>query len=144
MIAVAGHWEIGYSTPIIEANYWNLVLRDFEVWDWWMHPISGITHNEGRVKLRECKDFPGILDETAMMTRVFVEPRNPQRPLDSVDLKDFEHPEDALYIFGSAHFDPTRFKADHDLAVTIETVQNKGVLWSFQCLPLILHDRLMK
>lgn len=144
-VRIAGHWEIGYSTPIVEAHYWNLPLRDFEVWDWWMHPVSGITPNEGRVKLHERKCLQDILDENTDVQHVYVEPYHAQRSFQGVVLKDFEHPKDVLYIFGSAHFSPpVQHMRDIDLGVTIETVQNKGVLWAFQAMPIILYDRLMK
>ena len=110
-----------------------------------MHQISGITPNEGQIKLNERATLKEILDENKDVAHVYVEPRHAQRPLDSVDLKNFVHPKKALYVFGSAHFSPpVQHKTKKDLAVTIETVHNKGVLWAFQAMPIILYDRFIK
>lgn len=146
MIAVAGHWEIGYSTPIQEANYWNLVLRDFGVSEWAMFPVSGVRHNEqSRVNLREFHDLPAILDHHARLPRVYIEPRISFRSEETTWLHDFEHPEECLYVFGSAHFNPTiGHRKESDSVVSIATVDNAGALWAFQCLAVVLYDRLVK
>ena len=146
MIAVAGHWEIGYSTPIQEANYWNLVLRDFGVSEWAMWPVSGVRHNEQhKVRLREFHDLPAILDHYAHLPRVYLEPRRSFGSDETTWLHDFKHPEDCLYIFGSAHFNPTiGHVQDRDSVVSIATVDNAGVPWAFQCLMVVLYDRLVK
>lgn len=145
MVAVLGHWEIGYMTPIMEANYWNLVLRDFEITEWYMTPISGIHHNEKqRVNLYERQTYNEVLNEVSGLTRVFVEPRTKVNP-NSLDLVDFKHPENVIYVFGSAHLNPVvgNFR-EGDISLTIPTVQNKGVFWSNQCLSIILYDRFIK
>lgn len=146
MIVVAGHWEIGYSAPIQEANYWNLVLRDFGIQEWAMFPVSGVHNNEqSRVKLREFRDLPAILDRYADLPRVYLEPRISFRSEETTWLHDFEHPGDCIYIFGSAHFNPTiGHRKETDSVVSIATVENTGVPWAFQCLMVVLYDRLVK
>lgn len=143
-VAVAGHWELSWNTPIKEAELWNLPLRDFDVSEWWMWPVSGIRHNESKVNLHERRNLETILGENDGR-RVFLEPENPLRPHGGVDLRTFEHPDDALYVFGSAHFDPVAsHKQPGDLVVTIPTVHNKGVLWPHQCAVIVLYDRMVK
>lgn len=147
VIKVAGHWELSWNTPIKEAELWNLMLRDFGISEWYMHPVSGIRHNERQtVNLYERPSMREILDENKDLTKVFFEPYNEiQQPEQGVDLRDFEHPEDVLYIFGSAHFNPVGlFKEEGDLLVQVPTVQNAGVLWPHQCLAVCLYDRLVK
>ena len=46
MIKVAGHWELSWNAPIKEVELWNFPLRDFNVSEWYMWPVSGIKHNE--------------------------------------------------------------------------------------------------
>jgi hypothetical protein len=146
MIAVAGHWEIGYMTPIMEAHFWNLVLRDFGVSKWFMCPVTGIRHNEvNTVDLIEMENFHMILDECKGLPRVFVEPRTRHSNPETTWLHDFTHPADCIYVFGSAHKNPTiGHERDQDKVVSIKTHQDKGVLWSNQCLALILYDRMVK
>lgn len=145
-VAVAGHWEIGYNTPIIEANYWNFPLRDFEVPKWLMTPVSGISHNQKTyVDLEEFTDYNSMLNSCTDLVRVFVEPRTQHENPDTIWLHDFEHPQDCVYVFGSAHYNPTiAHLREQDFVVTIKTVQDRGVLWAHQCFPLVLHDRLVK
>ena len=146
MIKVAGHWELSWNTPIKEVELWNLVLRDFEIKDWFMWPVSGIKHNEQQnVNLIEKHGFNDILEENQDITHVYVEPDNAHYRHHGTDLREFKHPKDVLYIFGSAHFNPTiSHKKDGDLGLIIPTIQNKGVLWPHQCLVTILYDRMVK
>jgi hypothetical protein len=145
-IKVAGRWELSWNTPIKEAELWNLVLRDFEIKDWYMWPVSGIRHNEEQsVHLHEYHDFKDILEDNKDIVHVYVEPNNPVYPHNGVDLRDFKHPKNVLYIFGSVGFNPIiGSKREKDLSVTIPTIQNKGVPWPHQCLFVVLYDRLVK
>jgi len=145
-IRVAGRWELGWNTPIKEAELWNLVLRDFEIKDWYMWPVSGIRHNEqNRVHLHEYHDFKDILEENKNLTHVYVEPLNPAQPHKATDLRKFKHPKNVLYIFGSVGYNPVQGnKRNKDLAVHLPTIQNKGVPWPHQILVGVLYDRLVK
>jgi hypothetical protein len=111
-----------------------------------MWPISGIVHSEKDfVTLKERQTFEEILAENEDYTKVYVEPLNPMRPFTPTWLPDFEHPENALYIFGSAHMDPRALhQKEEDLCVTLPTLDNKGVLWPHQVLVTVLYDRLIK
>lgn len=144
-VAVLGHWEIGYMTPIMEANFWNLVIRDFEISEWYMTPVSGIRHNEDqKINLYERDTYDEVFEETKDLKRVFLEPRTLKQP-DTTWLHEFKHPKKCLYVFGSAHYNPTiAHKRDKDVVVSIKTIQDTGVLWSNQCLAIVLYDRLMK
>jgi len=146
-VHVAGHWEIGYMTPIMEANYWNLVLRDFKVKHWHMTPISGILHNETQtINLTEYHSYDDLFAAIpSKLSRVFLEPRSAQTP-STTWLHEFKHPQNCIYVFGSAHYNPTlnHFRPSKDHIVSIKTLEDKGVLWSNQCLAITLYDRMMK
>jgi hypothetical protein len=147
MIIVVGAWEIGYMTPIMEANYWNLPLRDFEVSEWYMSPVTGVQHNEKRlINLHEYNNYDEVLENIdPELPRVFIEPRTKHQNPDTVWLHEFEPPQDCVYIFGSAHYNPTlKHKREQDTIVTIKTIQDKGVLWSNQCVVTVLYDRNIK
>lgn len=146
MIIVAGQWEIGWMTPIIEANFWNLVLRDFEVKKWFMCPVTGIKHNEVQtIDLTEFDNYDKMLTNCSDLKRVFIEPRTRHQNPETIWLHEYIHPENCVYVFGSAHFNPTMaHKRENDVVVSIKTMQDKGVLWSNQCVLLVLYDRMTK
>lgn len=139
MIQVAGNWELSWNTPIKEAELWNLPLRDFGVTDWWMWPVSGIRQNEQSVTLHERHSIDDILHENEHLTWVFLEPGG-----DS--LHEFNHPQDVMYVFGSAHHNPVArgLPRTGDKVITLPTINNDGVLWPHQVLVTLLYDRLVK
>lgn len=146
-VCVVGRWDYGYLLPLPEHYMWSLVLRDFGVSNWWMCPVSGIRNNEeSRVPLNEKEYYNEIFDVLDPNTpRIFLEPRTNHANPDTIWLRDFEHPTNCIYVFGSAHYNPSlNYKRETDLVVTIETVENQGVLWSQQCLGILLYDRLVK
>lgn len=145
MIHVVGNWELGYQAPLTELPLWNLPLRDFGVGDWWMWPISGVACNERGVSLHERASLDGILDELPDYPRVFIEPNSPHFKVEASDLSDFDHPEDCIYIFGGAHFNPVVARhREGESIVRIKTLHDTGVLWPHQVLVTVLHDRLAK
>ena len=148
-IVVAGRWELEWNTPIKEVELWNLLLRDFKIEEWFMWPVTGIKHTEATwVNLHERESMEEILSdkEVKRLKRVFFEPYNPsQQTMVGKDLREYDHPKNALYIFGSAHFNPVPGHFQNgDHLVQVPTVENKGVLWPHQCLAICLYDRLTK
>ena len=140
-VAILGHWEWRDMVPMTEAPLWNLPLRDFGIEDWRMVPVSGIRNPGPKVELREHATYQAALDG-CLLRRVFVEPRTEHQNPDTVWLHDFEHPKDCIYIFGSAHYNPTMFhRRPGDPVVSIKTVQDRGVLWSHQAATIVLYDR---
>jgi hypothetical protein len=146
MVVVAGHWEIGYNTPIIESNYWDFPIKDFGVIDWMMVPVSGIkNHQNQTVNLQEFNTYGEMLDSRPELPRVFIEPRTKHQNPDTIWLHDFTHPTDCIYIMGSAHYNPTLYhKREGDTVVTIKTEHDRGTLWAHQCVTIVLYDRLVK
>jgi hypothetical protein len=141
MAAVLAHWEWRDMVPMTEAPMWNLPLRDFGIVDWRMIPVSGIRNGERKVTLLEFPTYGAAL-EVCTLQRVFIEPRSPHEVPETMWLHDFEHPEECIYIFGSAHYNPAvMHRRPGDDVVSIKTVQDKGVLWSHQAAVITLYDR---
>lgn len=136
MIKVAGAWELGYSTPLVEFDHWAFMLRDFGVAEWYMSPVSGINK-----KVTELKDILESIDLNPNLTPVFVDE-------DGQDLlPDFEHPENALYLLGKASYSPWVASNRVGLSVRIPTQAvnpSKGLLWPHQAIAITLYDRLLK
>lgn len=148
MTTVVGHWELGYNAPITEVPLWNLVLREFNVTEWWMWPVSGVRNTEEQsINFHERETLGEILDEVDGV-RVFAEGRNSSfvDTLDSEWLHEFTHPDDpVVYILGSVYHNPVvSHWREGDLRLTIKTERDNGVLWPHQCLLTILHDRMVK
>lgn len=136
-VKVAGIWELGWSTPIKEVELWQFPLRDFDVDGLYMTPISGIEskHVEERASMGE------IITEARSegLTVVFVDEEG------ATPLREFEHPESVLYVFGKAGSSPKKIHEEEgDFTVSIETPQMKGLLWPHQAANIILYDRTIK
>lgn len=146
MTTVVGGWELSWNTPIKEAELWNLPLRDFGVVDWRMWPVSGIRQNEQAVELTEYVDLVACLDGLGDRPWVFIEPAMELYGIEPAELVRFEHPDDPVYVFGSAHYNPivAGLNRDGDSVVRVPTVENAGVLWPHQVLVAVLYDRLVK
>ena len=145
-VVIVGHWEIGYMAPIMESRHWGMILRDFDVHEWWMCPVSGIFNEDHKyMNLHEERHYDDILAKIdPKLTRIFLEPRTTRQP-ETTWLHDFQHPKDCVYIFGSAHYNPTiAHKREGDKVVSIKTVHDKGVPWANQCVAIVLYDRMTK
>lgn len=132
---LAGLWELGWNTPLKELELWEYIAKDFGVEEFYMTPVTGIYSNA----VTEKHSMQEILDENKDMTKVYVDENG------EVDLVDFKHPENALYVFGKAGSSPVAtYASAGDLTVRIRTVNNKGLLWPHQAATLILYDRMLK
>lgn len=140
-IKVAGIWELGWNVPLNESWLWTFPLREFNVTDWHMTPVTGIRHNESHtdMQLTEHHTVKEMVDSMPEeYARVFIDETG------AVPLKDFSHPENAVYFFGKAGENPTGWKREQDVSVYIPTIANNGVMWPHQVLVTVLYDRLMK
>lgn len=136
-VKIAGHWEKAWQSPLNEYDLWIHPLREFGIDEMHMVPISGIGIQKKRVK--EYTDLVEILAAFPELTPVYVDEFAP------VSLPDFEHPKDALYIFGKTSLSPYKYYAkEGDLSVKLDSVNNDGGFWSHQAATMILYDRFMK
>lgn len=131
-VGLLGFWDIGYSAPLTEADQWEFMCRDFEVDDWHMIPVSGVDR-----PVQEWATIEDFLDaDTGSLERVYVDENGTE------DLVDFEHPADALYIFGKANYAPMAGHARRDdRSLKISTPRTAGLLWPHQVAAIILYDR---
>lgn len=134
MIKVAGVWELGWNAPLSEFDLWNFPLRAFEVEEWYMMPVSGIL----KPRVTEVYHIQEAITVNPGLIPVYLDEDGAE------SLRDFVHPEDALYILGKAGFSPWRANDKKGLSVKIETPQGGGLLWPHQCIAIVLYDRVMK
>lgn len=136
VVKVAGLWETGWSAPLTEHDWWDMVMRDFCVDQHYMSPISGIDRKD---RLFEAAHIEEVLDANRDLTIVFVDERA------DVPLRDFEHPEGALYVLGKVSYSGfLSHRRAGDQAVRIETNANLGLLWPHQAAAIVLYDRGVK
>ena len=134
-VKVAGLWELGWSAPLTEHDWWDMVMRDFAVDEHYMTPISGI-HRE---QVTEVANLEDAINANPDLTVVFIDERA------EVELQDFIHPENALYILGKVTYSGLlAHKRDGDLSVKIQTNMNQGLLWPHQAAAIVLYDRGVK
>ena len=134
-IRVAGIWEQGWNTPILEADIWEMAVREFGVEKFYMTPVSGILHPI----VIERPSIPDILKENETHTAVFVDEKA------ETDLTEFKHPENALYVFGRVdHSGVLLYKRESDLSVKFSTPSDTGLLWPHQALVILMYDRFLK
>jgi hypothetical protein len=134
-VSVVGMWELAYFVPLEEEYLWEFMLTDFGVDDYWMHPITGINRNF----VKEKATLPEIFLENSDKTIGWVDERG------TTDLKDYTHPNNALYVFGKANYDLwTLHKEPEHESVKISTSANLAYLWPHQACSIVLYDRLVK
>jgi hypothetical protein len=139
-VRLVGHWEDeGWIPTVSEFWLWRFLADDLGV-EWWMWPVRDVP---GDVCQRDTLE--AILGESTG-TRVFLEPNRLGAPLDShIPLPEFTHPDDACYVFGSAHFNPVPgHRRPTDPVVAIPTPHRLGTLWPHQCAAIVAYDRAVK
>lgn len=134
MIAVAGLWELGHNVPLQEAYLWEMVVRDFMVDEWHMSPVTGID----KPRVTEWADADEMLCSLRdRFDLVFVTEG------DHLELGEFNHPQDACYVFGKCNWSPFMALAvpGSDWALRIKTPADKALLWPHQCAATVLWHR---
>lgn len=134
MIKIAGIWEIGWTTPIMEMDLWRFMIAEFNVDEFIMSPISGIANN----LVKEVVSLDQAIHDNPHLNVVHVTADA------DVDLTDFAHPLDALYLFGTANHDTVSCMEVGHQAVRIPTLTNQGGFWPHQAAAIILYDRYLK
>lgn len=133
MIEVVGVWETGWNYPLMEASEWEMMLREFNIDQLNMTPVSGIAAPWGNKPwLTEYASVEDAVTDKPGLTPVYVDENA------TVELQDFEHPADALYVFGRAGFAPAI--PEGALSVKIST-PCPGCLWAHEACAIVLYDR---
>lgn len=133
-VKIVGHWERGWDTPWQEYNWWIHSIREFGVEEFYMTPVTGI----GKTSVLERATIEEILSENSQLTHVYVDESA------TVELTDFVHPTNALYILGRTGYSPISKKTENDLAVKIPSIRNSGGFWAHQAITMVLYDRFLK
>jgi hypothetical protein len=129
-VEVAGHWELGWSAPITELELWRMAARSFGLSSINMTPISGIAARF----VHEYASTDSMIGAFPDLTPVYIDEGG------EVELSDFVHPQDALYVFGKATYSPFSARSKKGISVRIDCPK-MGLLWPHQAMALVLYDR---
>ena len=142
-VELAGLWDLGFYAPITEMAQWEMVIRSFGVERLNMSPVTGIKSKY----LSEFRDPDRIFIsrcEGDLLEPVFIDENG------DVSLDDFEHPHQALYVFGKTG---RRFIARRGFGETqvpigpvvrIDVPAQMGMLFPHEAAAIILWDRWQK
>ena len=131
MVVVASIWEEGWFEPKTESNLWYYPLTDFAVDEIAFTPVFDIN-------IPTIKQFHSVEEiiQHYGLPVIVCEERG------ETILKDFVHPENALYIFNRTS--GAVIPGKHDYSLRVETNKNKAMLWGHQAASIILYDRFIK
>lgn len=132
MIKIAGCWELGWNTPILEYDLYHFIAKEYQADELIMTPVSGINK-----KVTEYAAIEDAIAANPALTPIFIDENGTE------ELTDFVHPVDALYIFGKSNYSPMLSIGEHK-SIKINTPMNLGGLWAHQAMTLVLHDRFKK
>lgn len=133
-VKCVGVWEQGWNTPIKEYDLWHYPMREYQVDEFIMTPVSGIATQD----ISETAHIQDVIDANPTLTIVYVDEKGVQA------LPDFVHPADCLYIFGKAAFSPFTQAGSPENSVRVVTPRGGGLMWAHQAACLVLQDRFDK
>jgi len=130
IVKVASSWENGWNVPLMEHHLWYFPLKEFNVDELIMEPISGINK-----KVTEVESIQAAIDANPDLTPVYLDENG------ETSLKEFDHPYDVLYICGRAGYSPWKAHGSKGISIKIETPTDSGRIWGHQAMVLVLYDR---
>jgi len=98
-----------------------------------MTPISGIDAD-----VSERKNLNDVIEENPDLEVIHIDENG------DMDLENFIHPENALYIFGRTSSSTLSIKEEGHHSVRISTINNLAGFWANQVAALVLYDRYLK
>ena len=135
MITVLGVWEPTWMEPRVERRVWKQTLDAFGVDRWamigadevnWSIPTQFYAWEDALAAYSGKKTFLVAPGRT-----------------DSIDVINYDHPDDAVYVFGNTPDNLVRYVSSDDDVVSIHT-DTPATLFGHCTLPIILYDRMVK
>jgi hypothetical protein len=136
MVTIIGVWEPDWmDSERTERRLWKQTIQAYEVDKWIMAPATDKVFTSPI----QYESIDQAIESIEGKKTFFVSPRTYK----GVDIKGYQHPENAIYVIGSAVEDLVRFVKDGDDIVSVYT-DTQAALFGCCFLPIILHDRYMK
>lgn len=147
-VKIAGYWDLWFTHRESEYDIsWRFMLKHFDVNEAIMIPKCGacdkIALDASEVPLVEMDSIEDVLLNNNELVPVIIDERG------TTHLRDFQHPENALYIFGRTGGNPLDLLPDWAGAtVLVESapkhMDTSALLHPNQACSIVLYDRLMK
>ena len=138
-------WEEGWFAPYAEMQVWVALARAYNLSHVIM--IPHLKYGNQDIELAGYDSMEEFLDSDLKnnFTLVFVETQSlfESNNIKAVELSEFVHPDNALYIFGTSFGDNTRYITDKDLTLFVKTPTDVA-LWQHSVAGIILDDRYRK
>ena len=125
MIDLCFHYDIRFR------DFWDQIVRTYK---------ARTAYEVGTPEDVDIGPWTGInsLSEIDMCPRIFFSPSDARHMPGTISLDDFEHPEEAIYCFGSDNENSPIVECEQ--AVYIAT-PDPAPLWSVQAAGIVLQDR---
>jgi hypothetical protein len=134
MITLVGRWETGWLAPDVEAFIWRQLAVAYAV-----DRVIMVPNPSPRGAI-ESADSVELALESCVGTRVFL---IPEQTIAGTALSTYQHPADAVYIFGNGTNGNAHLVRPEDDVVTIYTPAEVD-FFAVNAAAIALHDRTLK
>jgi len=139
-------WDSGWFHPQTELNLWHDLAMSFSADLLVMVPDLKV-YDYQDIAFEKFEDVESALAEHSDLTAVFLEPKDiiESNNLTGTSLVDFQHPQDALYLFGNSGrsniglYDASQ---GHQLVYVPTPISRQ--FWSVQVAAIVSFDRAKK
>jgi hypothetical protein len=139
-------WDESWFHPYAELTLWHDLAVSYNVELLIMVPDLRIYQFQD-IKLEKYSTVEEGINAHPELTKVFLEPKSTadQNNIPCESLSTFDHPSNALYIFGNSGRTNTGLvNLDRgDKVVYVPTLTDKQI-WSVECAGIVLYDRCKK
>ncbi|RLJ09963.1 MAG: hypothetical protein DRP15_01715 [Candidatus Aenigmatarchaeota archaeon] len=142
MIALLFIWDSGSLHPWTELNMWKQLAEAFQVDLVIMIPNLKMDLGSGTVTFEAYDTVEEALASHPELKRVFLEPKSIVP--DAIDLKDYVHEDNVIYIFGNSAKSNVGLITEDDTVVSVDTPNPDAQLWAIEVASIVLYDRKLK
>jgi tRNA(Leu) C34 or U34 (ribose-2'-O)-methylase TrmL len=147
MIAIAGCWDLWENPEQEYLVHWRFMIKHFGLDALYMTPVTGSINTD----VLDCTETPffelpthgDVMEVNPKLTPVIVDENG------ATLLKDFIHPENALYLFGKTGYSVKDVLSNEIASVRIPSWSKNekdslGLLHPHQAAAIVLYDRMNK
>lgn len=137
MITVLGMWESDWmEAERTERRLWKQTVQAFAVDEWAMCGVKGGPFTS-----------PLQFEDSDSLISAYPGPKvfliSPHSLEGGINLVDYQHPDNAIYVFGNSYHDLIKYVTPGDDVVSIYT-PTKATMFGHVALSAVLYDRLAK
>jgi hypothetical protein len=147
IIKLAGCWDVWQDADREYLAHWRFMVKHFGVDSLYMTPVTGIEQrpraDNSDIPLHELPTLADVIKKNPNLTPVIVDENG------ATPLAEFEHPKNALYLFGKVGYSPLESLPQCKVSVRIpswatDPKSSLGLLHPHQAAAIVLYDRRIK